>query len=503
MLTATTNFPTQRRIVFDEHPIGKGAEKVVFFSQDRREVICFFKNQLKNRSERLQRLSKILGHFNPTAEGRHAASYWAQHFCWPTGVIDGDSQIPATFLAKHGLLAPALAVITPAYRDNFFFTNTKNKRVEGDVSWFVKEKTRAWVPAANRGNFLSYLKILTKLARAVRRMHQAGLAHSDLSNRNVLIDPKSGDCCIIDIDSLVVPHFAPPIVKGTHGYIAPEVVMEQVMPDGKLALPCIETDLYALGVLMYECLLFRHPIERDKPVDYTLPSEQDNILAYGSKALFREHPTDFANRPKVPPVVRVEHLGPYLAELMLRLFVDGIHNRSKRPKAGEWEEALYRTADLLHPAHDGTLNPSAGDDFFVLAPKMAMEVPKSREKLTKPVPYARMYVQGKGGMLPEARPRQYVKFHSSLTVWNQRPLYDWQTRTGAAPNENVTSTSPVGIFQFFKGKWYLTSNADYEMKTGDGKTIKRGESVLLTPNLRLYVHPSPQGRIFQFDFMNP
>ena len=36
-------------------------------------------------------------------------------------------------------------------------------------------------------------------------MHAAGLAHSDLSYKNVLVDPITAKASIIDIDGLVVP----------------------------------------------------------------------------------------------------------------------------------------------------------------------------------------------------------------------------------------------------------------------------------------------------------
>ena len=39
----------------------------------------------------------------------------------------------------------------------------------------------------------------------------------------VLVDPTTGGCVVIDIDSLVVPGVYPPEVIGTGGYIAPEV----------------------------------------------------------------------------------------------------------------------------------------------------------------------------------------------------------------------------------------------------------------------------------------
>ncbi len=55
-------------------------------------------------------------------------------------------------------------------------------------------------------------------------MHSAGLAHSDLSYKNVLIDPVSRTAAIIDIDGLVVPGKFPPDVIGTADFIAPEVL---------------------------------------------------------------------------------------------------------------------------------------------------------------------------------------------------------------------------------------------------------------------------------------
>ncbi|MDQ9815927.1 lipopolysaccharide kinase InaA family protein, partial [Acinetobacter pittii] len=63
-----------------------------------------------------------------------------------------------------------------------------------------------------------------KIARAVRRMHAAGLAHSDLSYKNVLVDPSTGSACVIDCDGLVVPGKYPPDVVGTPDFIAPEVL---------------------------------------------------------------------------------------------------------------------------------------------------------------------------------------------------------------------------------------------------------------------------------------
>ncbi len=97
-------------------------------------------------------------------------------------------------------------------------------------------------------------------------MHAAGLCHSDLSYKNVLIDPELGHACIIDVDGLVVPGKYPPDVVGTPDFIAPEVVKTSHLSkdDPRRVLPSIATDRHALSVLIYMYLLFRHPLREEK-----------------------------------------------------------------------------------------------------------------------------------------------------------------------------------------------------------------------------------------------
>lgn len=129
-------------------------------------------------------------------------------------------------------------------------------------------------------------------------MHQMGLAHSDLSYNNVLVDPVTKSATIIDIDGLVVPGLFPPEVIGTADFIAPEVLKTKHLPlhDADRVLPNQKTDLHALAVLIYMYLLRRHPLRGGKIWD--LDSERDEVLSMGEKAIFVEHPSDNTNRVK-------------------------------------------------------------------------------------------------------------------------------------------------------------------------------------------------------------
>ncbi len=83
--------------------------------------------------------------------------------------------------------------------------------------WFASAKFRnksfsLRLDESELGNWLSYFQICVKIARGVKRLHAAGLAHSDLSYKNVLIDPVSKSATIIDIDGLVVPGYTRPML---------------------------------------------------------------------------------------------------------------------------------------------------------------------------------------------------------------------------------------------------------------------------------------------------
>jgi hypothetical protein len=480
-----------RIIEFDaSSPIGQGGEKIVFFLRDRKEVVCFFFADLTDRQERRRRLEKIIHEYNPTI-GKHG-EYWKQHFCWPTHLIDGDTSLPSSFLQKHRIISPPLGVVTPAYRETFFFKNKSGTIVEGNGKWFTSEKCRNLVPTEYQGNFLNYLQVCTKIARAVRRLHFAGLAHSDLSNKNVLISPKHGDACIIDVDSLVVPKLAPPSVIGTPGYIAPEVLARKEIEPGYIAEPCIETDLHALAVLIYENLLTRHPLRGPK-VNSTHSAEEDEKLSLGARALFIEHSSDHSNALKPAPKVPLCRLGPHLESLFRAAFEQGLHDRRKRPSASDWERALYRTFDNIHPSPNG-------QNWFVLAPGMSTRCPFTGDKIKSPVPYARL--------LSEGAPGRFAFENRYLTIYHNMYLHDWHIRAKVLPGENA-DRSPKGYFSFYQNKWYLVNlsgEAMYRIEGSDTtgySVIRSGESVELKKGTQLLMPGDSHRRLFIIDFIEP
>lgn len=354
------------RYEYVDEIIGAGGMKDVYFTTDRRHAIGFYREKADALVR--ERLKMLVGRYRERIFEQEGGSYWEDLFCWPVDMVQTDDG--------------RLGVVVPVYRSYYFFEHgsfnndmLKIKGKEKEGKWFSTPRNRyKYLDEKERGNWLCYLRICILIARAVKRLHAAGLAHSDLSYKNVLVDPVGGHACIIDIDGLVVPGKFPPDVIGTPDFIAPEVIMTQHLDrtDTHRKLPSIHTDRHALAVLIYMYLLLRHPLKGEK-VHVPDDTDEDERLSMGERALFVEHHSDRSNRIALDDLT-VEELhwadteqlpyrvtGPYLSALFKRAFIEGLHDPSKRPTADEWETALVKTVDLLQPCQ----NVSCDQGWFV------------------------------------------------------------------------------------------------------------------------------------------
>jgi len=469
MGTVTCRLTDGRTLLLEDEPVGTGAEKRVFLTRDRQFAVGFYYGSLSDRRERVDRLTRILTNYNPTLATNGA--YWTPYFCWPVGMADGPNAVPQAFAQRQQLVWPPLAVVTPTYRGNFYFADRFGTKQEKEVRWFTGGKASKFVPQAETGSLLTRLQVAVRLARAVRRLHMAGLAHADLSNKNVLVDPKGGDACIIDIDSLVVPGVAPPSVLGTPGYIAPEVLAQK-------AQPSIATDKHALAVLLYELLLQRHPLQ-GKRVNSTRSAEEDEQLSMGARALFIEHPTDPRNPPHKPVTVPFTRLGPHLAQCFTRTFVDGLHAPNKRADAAEWEAALYRTMQRLHPLPSGK--------WTIVGAGLPNASLAGDERLGGPALVAHLLRETPQGTVDEQD--LFVLFHHLA-------LHDWHLRVATLPNEKADRTARGYVAQH-GGKWWMVNTSNTPWHVVDGPTIGRNASLELVTGLTIRVGDELPARVLR------
>lgn len=455
-------------VIKDNPP--RGGMKYTYFSPDRSYVVQFFNKPETARDPNLRRrIEAIIGKYNPTlseekggARGNSEtmAEYFSGKFCWPVAVVS----------------EPEFGIVCPAYPPEFLFSDNVSinpamsealRGKDKKSKWFTSEKLRQMIKENELGDFRSMLQISITLARAVRRMHQAGLAHSDLSCNNVLVDPKTGGCVVIDIDSLVVPGIYPPEVIGTSGYIAPEVLETMELPFGDPGrrLPCVHTDLHALAVLIYEYLLFRHPLSG--PKIYAQDPDIDEHLAMGERALFIENPVDRSNRPGDLDIT-IKDLGPFLESLFLRAFVDGLHSPDERPTAMEWEKALVKTWDLLHPCE----NPNCAAGWFILHDPKKPVCPFCGTRV-RSGNVVRLHLKSR----LRGREGQWIS-SGEVDVYHNMPLFKWHVYSNIFPDEK-TDRELMAYVCRYQGQWLLVNHKIRGMTSPGGNLVPAGQAIRL------------------------
>lgn len=477
-------------VEFLDEVIGSGAMKDVYFAPDRSYVVAFYKAPQDYQAR--ERLQMITGKYRDSIFNQAGGDYWRNLFCWPTAMLE------------HG---GRLGIVAPTYQAHFFFEHgSKNNDFLGIKG---KEKEGKWFASANnqnrfldpreRGDWLNYLRVCLLISRAVRRMHAAGLAHSDLSYKNVLVDPARGNASVIDVDGLVVPGKYPPDVVGTPDFIAPEVVMTSHLPrdDPQRKLPSILTDRHALAVLIYMYLFYRHPLRGGKV--HALDDEQrDELLSMGERALFVEHPTDASNRirlahakPTELPWADTDQIpyrvaGPYLKPLFERAFIAGLHDPNQRPTANDWEDALVRSVDLIQPCR----NPDCAQKWYVFDNSTQPRCPFCGTPYRGKLPVLNLYSSRKEG--------HYRPDNHRLMVWTGQSLFPWHVNRGIAPNERLSEDQKrrVGYFVLHDDVWWLVNERLPDLLDASTRQpVPIGGKIQIQDGLQLLLSREEGGRL--------
>jgi serine/threonine protein kinase len=480
----------------------QGGMKDVYFSPDKKYVVALYREPQDFNSK--ERLKRIATQYYDSFFNKEGGDYYKTLYAWPTDVIQDGS--------KTG-------IIVPFYSQNFFFkkgylTNDILKGGEKEGKWFASAKFRAAdskskLDPSELGNWLSYFQISLNISRGVKRLHAAGLAHSDLSYRNVLIDPVTNSAAIIDIDGLVVPGLFPPDVIGTADFIAPEVLSTKHLHknDPNRKLPSRLTDLHALAVLIYMYLLYRHPLKGGNyfgPID----TEKEVELMMGEQALFIEHPTDKKNQnfkreygddlKKLAPWTELDKTpytitGPYLKGLFEQAFINGLHNPAERPPAVMWEDALIKTNDLKLECS----NKQCNQRWFIYNNTKVTECPFCGTRYNHSIPVLDFYYQSNPGIWKPENQR--------LVIYNNSTLHQWHTNRNVIRNEKLTAADKiqVGYFSFFNNDWVLVNQKLNSLKdTTENTPIPVGTMVKITEGKRLLLSNDEGGRLVIISIAN-
>jgi len=137
--------------------------------------------------------------------------------------------------------------------------------VDGETCYIVMELVRGgrtlkdYCRADNLLPVDKVVEILFKCAKALDYAHREGVIHRDIKPTNILLnenrDVKIGDFSIAYITKLDSTETMPMGMVGSPRYMSPEQISEDMLNN--------QTDLFSLGVIMYELLTGKHPFQAE------------------------------------------------------------------------------------------------------------------------------------------------------------------------------------------------------------------------------------------------
>jgi len=171
----------------------------------------------------------------------------------PSANFDDDARYMELFHREEWIGAQVksphiLKIIPPKAKRRFLYYVTEY--IEGQT-------LREWIADHPEPDMAKVRDILRQLIRGLRSLHRLDMVHQDLKPENIMID-QAGTVKIIDFGSVKVASIAegadmnrPQMPAGAVEYTAPEYLL---YGDGDHL-----SDLYALGVVIYEILTHRLP----------------------------------------------------------------------------------------------------------------------------------------------------------------------------------------------------------------------------------------------------
>lgn len=181
------------------------------------------------------------------------------------------------------------------------------------------------------------LALLARLARVLASLHGLGIAHGDLSPRNVFVSSTHAHAQVwlIDVDNLCYAVRDSSLQIFTPDYGAPELLR------GDLGVSTY-TDIWSFAVIAFQLLTHLHPIKSGLLIDGDAELEAD---ALKGTYPWIDHPDDDRNRAE-SGLDRAMVCTPELRRLFDQCFRQGLNEPAERPVMAEWAEAFEAASAL-------------------------------------------------------------------------------------------------------------------------------------------------------------
>ncbi|MBG6083694.1 Stk1 family PASTA domain-containing Ser/Thr kinase [Zhihengliuella flava] len=165
--------------------------------------------------------------------------------------------------------------INAAKLSHFHIVNVLDQGVDGEYAYLVME----YVPGKTLRDVLAQhgrltprhaLQLMDAIVDGLAAAHAAGLVHRDMKPENVLLAP-DGRIKVADfgLARAASNHTASSTLVGTVAYISPELVKGEPAD--------ARSDIYAIGIMLYELLTGKQPFTADMPINIAFKHVQDAV----------------------------------------------------------------------------------------------------------------------------------------------------------------------------------------------------------------------------------
>lgn len=242
-----------------------------------------------------------------------------------------------------------------------------------------------WYDVINRRMALSAaegVRLARNMAEIMASLEARKVAHCDIAGANVLVERKSGQVELVDIEEMYAPNMPVPVEMpiGQDGY--------QHAASRQNGQWCAEGDRFSAAILIAEMLGWTHPKIRQFSADehYFAGAEMQDASS---------------TRYKLLHDVLAERFSPQLAELLRAAWHS--HSLAECPPLSEWQRALDELPDQLsaHPEARSSAQPSqsapalSGEPSGVISGRRAISVqmPSESDVASAPRPVEQLRLE--------------------------------------------------------------------------------------------------------------
>lgn len=222
--------------------------------------------------------------------------------------------------------------------------------------------------------------ICINLTNVIRSIHLRGYYFNNLTPQNIMIDSKTGDVAIINIDCGTYEEGMLHDDIIDYYYAAPEVIKGHAKID-------VRSNYYVLAVILYRLIFGDHPMVGKKWENIPLLTDKIKWHLLGYKPIFHFSPFDKSNEVTMnygrQAIENWKCCPIFLRRYFTNVFTKGVDNLAARPSDDEWIAALIKGRDciikldreyfvddnLLGSLPDACMKLYIGGKSIILAPK--------------------------------------------------------------------------------------------------------------------------------------